>query len=369
MRVTFHRELLGHAFRQAGVDGGVLGGEFAHDPFALCFGVYGCCLCGSEQIVEFGDEFLHGGDELNETFGNEHRAEVVAGGSALGHHFSDVGHDVVERHVLLFHFFAHDADIGLALQGAFQSDMAGGAAHELDEVPVFAGGVGVALDVADDLCISLAGRVETEARLDLFVLQVAVDGLGAADDLYAVLLGGIIFGQDAGIRVGVVAADDNDGLDAQFADDLQTGLELILLLQLRTAGTDHVETARVAIFVDDFGCQLYVLVVYQTAGAHEEAVELVLGALLLEFVEEAADNIVAAGSLTAGEDDADVHRLVSTLLVRRNELHEGHTIGIGEESLYFFLIAYALRGSTFFNTYVAAQAQRKFGLVSGACNL
>ena len=52
------------------------------------------------------------------------------------------------------------------------------AAHELDEVPVLASRVTVALDVTDDFSVDLRSGVEAEGGLDLLVLQVTVDGLG-----------------------------------------------------------------------------------------------------------------------------------------------------------------------------------------------
>ena len=52
-------------------------------------------------------------------------------------------------------------------------------------MPVFLGGVAVALDVADNLGVNLGGGVEAERGLDEVVLQVAVDGLGATAHLLA----------------------------------------------------------------------------------------------------------------------------------------------------------------------------------------
>ena len=185
------------------------------------------------------------------------------------------------------------------MQGTFERDVRGRAAHELDEVPVLAGRISVALDVADDFGVCLAGSVETETCFNLLVFQVAVDGLGAADDLHTVVVGCIVFGKDAGVCVGVVSTNDDYGLDIQFADNLQAALKLFLGLELRTAGANHVETAGVAILVDDVAGQLHIFVVHQAARAKDEAVELVGGILLLQFIVEAADDVVAAGGLSA----------------------------------------------------------------------
>ena len=61
----------------------------------------------------------------------------------------------------------------------------------------------------------------------------------------------------------------------------------------------------------------------ETAGAHEEAVELRSGVLLLETVIETANHVVTAGSLTAGEDDADVDGSIFLLFVGGFEADEG----------------------------------------------
>ena len=62
--------------------------------------------------------------------------------------------------------------------------MGGRATHELDEVPVLASREAVTLYVTDDLCVDLGSGVEAEGGLDLLVLQVTINSLGATDDLY-----------------------------------------------------------------------------------------------------------------------------------------------------------------------------------------
>ena len=203
----------------------------------------------------------------------------------------------------------------------------------------------------------------------MFVLQVAVDGLRAADNLHAIVVCGVVFGEHASVGVRVVATDDDYGLDAEFADDFEAAFKLAFLLELGASRADEVEAARVAVFVDEFVGQFDILVVHETAGAHEEAVELVLLVLFLEFVVEAADHVVSAGSLAAREDDTDVHRSVSLLLFRGHELHEGHAVGVGEELLDVFLVAHALGGVTFFDAHIATEACGQFGLIGSTCNL
>ena len=127
---------------------------------------------------------FNGRDELDEAFGNEHGAEVHAFRGAFGNNVGDVVDDVDEAHVVLgFDFFADDADVGLGLKGTFEGDMAGRAAHQFNEMPVFLRRVTVALDIADKLAVDFRSGVEAERGLDHLVLEVAVDCLRAAEYL------------------------------------------------------------------------------------------------------------------------------------------------------------------------------------------
>ena len=367
--VAFGGELLSDAFGKRGVDGCIGGRKFFEHPSALLSGFHFLGLGGGKEVVELGDEFFERGDELDEAFGDEHRAEVVAGFGALGDNACDVSHHVVEALFLSLHFFGDEADVGLHLQGAFEGDVRSRATHEFDEVPVLASGVGVALDVTDHFCVSFASGVETERRFDLVVLEVPVNRLGATDHLHAGVLGGEVFGEYASVGVRVVPTDDDHGVDAEFADDFETLFELCFFFELRTTRTNHVETTGVAVFVDEGVGHFEILVINETAGAHEEAVELRSGVLLLETVIETANHVVTAGSLTAGEDDADVDGSIFLLFVGGFEADEGHAVGVGEECFDFFLIVNTLRGVSLYNFHVAAQTGGEFGAISRTSDL
>ena len=110
-----------------------------------------------------------------------------------------------------------------------------GATHQLNEVVILLGRVAVALDIADDLAVDLAGGVEAEGGLYPLVLQVAVDGFGNADNLHVHTLGLVILGQNSCVCVGVVATDDYESLDVEFLKNLQTLVKLLGCLQLRAA--------------------------------------------------------------------------------------------------------------------------------------
>ena len=208
----------------------VVGQALEHCEVVLCdVALYECYLllraaklaaltCGriSQHFVELLDELLDGRDELDKTLWDEHCTEVVAVFCTAGDDVGDVVHDVVETHLLLLHLLADETDVGLCLQCALQCDVACAAAHKLDEVPVLACTVAVTLYVADELRVGLACCVEAKAGLNLLVLQVAVDGLGATDDLHAILLGCIVLCQHAGVGVAVVTADNHESLDAEL---------------------------------------------------------------------------------------------------------------------------------------------------------
>ena len=296
-------------------------------------------LMSLDYIVELGDQALHRGDELDQTLGDKHGTEVPAHLGALTDYVADVVYDIVESHLLGLNFLGDETDVGLSLESAFQGDVAGAAAHQLDEVVIFLGRVTVTLDVADYLAVDLAGGVETERSLDPLVLQVTVDGLGHTDNLHVGSDVLVVLGEHGGVGVGVVTADDNERLDVEFLQDLETGIELLWLLELGTARTDDVETAGVTEILDDACGKLHVLVIDESGRAHEESIEAVFLIQLLKTVENTADHIVTAGGLAAGQDDTYVERLfyAGRILVML-EFNDWHTIGMGEQILDFLLI-------------------------------
>ena len=365
--VAVEGELTGYAKGQRSVNLGILLGEVVKNELALVFcrkfvefGRFG------QKVVELGYEVFHSGNELDETFGNQHGTEVVAVGSAGGNDAGHVINHVVEGHVLCLNLFGDDADVGLCLEGAFKSDVGSGAAHELDEVPVFLGREAVALDVADKLGVNLGGGVETEGGFYNVVLEVAVDSLGAAQNLNAGADAFVVFGENSGIGVGVVTADDYESGDAELLEDFKAFVELLFLFELGTARTDNVETACVAIFVDDIGSEFDVFVVNETAGAHEETVEAAVAVDFLDAVEETADHIVSAGSLSAGEDNAYIDGLAGNGVGIFLESELGKTVGVGEKFADFLLVGNGMGGFAFNSLDGAGESHGQFGLVGGA---
>ena len=372
MGVTVETELTLHVGGQAVEHGQVVGSDIAGHEGNLLF-------CASkltrfarsgigQHFVEFGNQFLDSGDELNQTFGDKHRTEVITIGSALSHDIGDVVHHLIQAHSLLFDFLGDEANVGLGLEGALEGDMAGGTTHKFNEVPVLASGVTVALDVTNQFAVSLAGSVETKGSLNLLVLQVTIDGLGATDYLYAIILGGIVFSKHTSVGVGVVATDNHESLDAKFAKDFDSALKLLYLLELRTATSDDIKTTSIAIFVNKFVSELYILMVNETAGSHQEAIQFAILVERLHAIVETADYVVTTRSLTTREDDTYVDGF-GLLGFASDKLHNGHTVGVGEEGFDFLLISYTLSCCTFLSDYSTLEGLGKFGLIGSASNL
>ncbi len=156
--------------------------------------------------------------------------------------------------------------------------------------------------------------------------------------MHAGVLGEVVFGEHAGVGVGVVAADDDDGLDAEFLADFKTLIELVGLFEFGASGADDVEAAGVAVVVDDVGGELDVLMVDESRWAAEEAVEFAVLIEGLDAVEYAGDDVVAARGLSAGEDYADVEWFGLGSLISFFEGDDGHAVGVGEEFLDVVLV-------------------------------
>ena len=234
--------------------------------------------------------------------------------------------------------------------------------HQLNEMPILAGRIAVAFDVSDKLAVSLCGSIETERSLNLLVLQVAVNSFGATDNLYAVILGCIIFGQYACVGVRVVAADNNDGLNVQLADNIQALFKLLGCFQFRTSATNHVETAGVAILVNEVGRYFYVIVVYKSARTHKETVKAVIGVQAFHLVEQARNHVVTARCLSAAKYNAHVY-FFRRHFVALYELNQGHSVCVGEQFLNLILIVYTLCRSALAHFHCTLKCLWQFGLV------
>ena len=105
----------------------------------------------AKEVVQFRDQSLHCRNKLNQTFGNQYGTEVIALSSSVGYNLGDVSYHIVQRHVISLYFFRNNAYVQLNLKCTFQSDVRSRTTHQLNEVPVFAGRVTVALDISNHL--------------------------------------------------------------------------------------------------------------------------------------------------------------------------------------------------------------------------
>ena len=108
--------------------------------------------------------------------------------------------------------------------------------------------------------------------------------------------------------------------------------------------------------------------VNQTAGAHQETVQLAVGVQRLHTVIKATDYIVTARSLTTGKDDTHVDgfHLGSFAFLKCDN---GHSVGVGEHSLDFILVSYTLSCGTFFGNHCTLQCFGQLGLIGSTGNL
>ena len=211
MRITVKAKLAGNISRQRLQDSQILSSDVSlnESNLLLCIGEDTALTCSriSQNLIELCNQLLDGRNEFNQAFWNKHSTKVVAFSSTISYNLSDVGNHVVKRHFLFLNFLGNETDVGLRLESTFQSDMRSRTPHQLNEMPVLAGTVAVTLDIANQLAVGLAGSIETKTCLNLVVLQVTINRLGAANHLHAIFLGSIVFGQNTGIGVGIVAAN------------------------------------------------------------------------------------------------------------------------------------------------------------------
>ncbi len=104
----------------------------------------------------------------------------------------------------------------------------------------------------------------------------------------------------------------------------------------------------------------------ESAGTHEETVKTAVFVDLLDAVEKAADDVVAAGSLSAGEYHSHVERFAGGGggVLLKSKLR--HSVCVGEQFFDVVLIGYRLGGCAFYGFDCAGECDGQFGLISRA---
>ena len=292
-----------------------------------------------EGFGKFGNQHADIRNKFKKAFRNQSDTKILAVGGAGGDNVGELFYDMFQIHLFRLHFFGNEGDVRMGLQGGFQSDMGSGTSHKLDEVPVFLRRVGVAHDVADQFGVGLDSRIEAERGFDVFVFQVAVDGFRATANDALGILRLEIFTENGRIRVGVVAADDDDSVELLLVGDLQAFLPLFFGFQLGSSRLDDIESAGIAVGVHHLAVNNDELAVFESGRSAEETEKPAALVDALDAVEKARDNIVSTGSLTARKDNADIDRLGVSRRLARLEGNIRSTVGVREKGLDFFLVA------------------------------
>ena len=148
-----------------------------------------------------------------------------------------MGGNLRQSKVLCLDFFTDEDAIDSGSDGALEGDVRGGATHQANKVVILFGGYDVRAQIANGLRIHFGGSVEAEADWDVLVLEVTVDGLGAANDFAFSLLAGEVLSEKTGIGVGVIAANHNESIEVEFLGIAQGIGKLLGGLDLVSSGT------------------------------------------------------------------------------------------------------------------------------------
>ena len=175
----------------------------------------------------------------------------------------------------------------------------------------------------------------------------------------------IVLCQNAGICIRIIASDYNKRLDVKLAYYLQSLLKLFCFFKFRTSGTYHVEAAGVAIVLNKVCRYFNIIVTYKPTGTKYETEKSVFGVKFLYRIEETRYDVMTTGSLTAAEDNTDIHHCCIRSF-GSDKLNERHAISIWEQCLYLFLIVCTLCRGAFFYAHCATQRNRQFGNIRGS---
>ncbi len=104
----------------------------------------------------------------------------------------------------------------------------------------------------------------------------------------------------------------------------------------------------------------------ESAGAHEETVELAVLVDSLDAVKQTADHVVTAGSLSARKNHTYIDGLVGCGGCSLLKHEFGKTVGIGKQFLNLFLIAGRLGGLALLNLHSTGKDNGELRTISRA---
>ena len=132
--------------------------------------------------------------------------------------------------------------------------------------------------------------------------------------------------------------------------NFRNDLELILCLELCTSGTDDIETAGIPVCIDVSIIEFDKVIIDESARAALETEKHVILVGSLDGIIQTADNVMSAGCLSAGKDNANDLLLCSRGVGALFKCYLIFSVGVREESLDLVLIGYACRSSAVLNT-------------------
>ena len=231
------------------------------------------CLGTSKQFIDFLDQCREFRNEFNNTFRNDCNTEVHAVSCTLFNRISDVISNLRKRHLLSCNFFRNQAYVWLCFQCTFKCYVRSGTAHNLDKMPVLLSGVSISFNVTDNFTVCLCSCIETERAFDVFILQVTIDCLRAADYLNTCVVSCEIFSQNCSVCIGVITTDDDDSCDAMLLADFCSYCKLVFAFKLCSAGTDNIESACVSVCIDVFIIEDQIVVIKKSAWTILETIQ------------------------------------------------------------------------------------------------
>mmetsp|Transcript_20396 Transcript_20396/g.44451 ORF Transcript_20396/g.44451 Transcript_20396/m.44451 type:complete len:260 (-) Transcript_20396:29-808(-) len=189
-------------------------------------------------------------------------------------------------------------------------------------------------NVADELRICAAGRVEAERHRDLRgTLEIAVDGLRAADDLRSAAYFLELLGKESAVGVGVVPTDDHQAIQLELFTDFPGGYELLRRLDLVPSAANHVEAARVAVAIHHDVVDLRHVAGEESMRAIAEAVRDRTWPGALHSIVDSRHDVVTSWCLSSAENNADLEALGWINGSSTPQTDGRHAISGGKEAL------------------------------------
>ena len=263
----------------------------------------GLPVVGRDDVADLDDQDVDFVDELQDALGDQDGAVIFPQPGPLHHHVGDEAHHLVDGQLVFFDLLADEDDVGMGLEGHLQGDVGGAAAHEAVEMPVLQVRLAVGIEVADLGGKGHAGRVVAEGNLqEARDLEVAVDGLGDADDLGAQLPQ--ILRQEGGVGVGVVAPHHHQAVQLEGGAGLPALLHLLGGVDLVPAGAQHVEAAGVFVRATISAVTSRCWLVMMPLGPARKPMSTLSGWSCLAASKTPAMTLCPPGAGPAGEDDA-----------------------------------------------------------------